>query len=77
MARQVAEVRFSSRAVVARPSLTLHELLNLKNGDIIPVSISRSVPLIVGNRLLAEGTVGEQNGRAAFMIEKISKEPTA
>lgn len=76
VARRMGDIRLSARTVVARPNLSLSELLNLKNGDVIPVNIARNLPLIVGNRVVAEGTIGEQNGRAAFMIEKMSKDHT-
>jgi flagellar motor switch protein FliM len=74
LARQMGHIRLPARTVLARPSLTLNELLNLRNGDVIPVNIARSLPLIVGNRVIAHGNVGEQNGRAAFMIESIVKD---
>ncbi|MGD9811277.1 MAG: flagellar motor switch protein FliM [Sphingobium sp.] len=72
LARQMGDIRMPARSVLARPTLTLDELLNLKNGDVIPVNIARHVPLIIGNRVLAQGTIGEQNGRSAFMIDKMS-----
>ncbi|MPT49287.1 MAG: flagellar motor switch protein FliM [Sphingobium sp.] len=78
LAQQMGGISFPTRTVLARPSLSLHELLNLKNGDVIPIGIARSLPLIVGNRVVAEGSVGEQNGRAAFMIENmLNKDPIA
>ena len=78
IARQMGDIRMPAKTVLARPNLTLSELLNLKNGDVIPVNIARNLPLIVGgSRVLAQGTIGEQNGRAAFMIEKMSKDYTA
>lgn len=72
LARQMGNIRLPAKTVLARPSLTLNELLNLKNGDVIPVNIERYLPLIVENRVLAQGTIGEQSGRAAFMIEKMN-----
>jgi flagellar motor switch protein FliM len=57
--------------VLARPNLSLAELMQLKAGDVIPVNIARSLPLIVGDRIVAHGTIGEQEGRAAFQIEKL------
>tara|TARA_R110000782_G_scaffold268393_1_gene364746 strand:+ start:10820 stop:11689 length:870 start_codon:yes stop_codon:yes gene_type:complete len=72
IARQMGDIRLPAKTVLARPSLTLDELLNLKSGDVIPVNIARHLPLFVGNRVIAEGTIGEQNGRAAFMIEKLN-----
>jgi flagellar motor switch protein FliM len=46
VARQMGDIRLPAKTVLARPSLTLTELLNLKNGDVIPVNIARSLPLI-------------------------------
>lgn len=77
LARQIGEVSLPAKSVLARPSLSLSELFNLKNGDVIPVSINRTLPLIIGNRVLAHGTIGEQNGRAAFRIETVSQGQTA
>ncbi len=62
------------RSVLARPEITVAQLLALKAGDVIPITLSQTVPLLVGNRRFAEGTIGEQDGRAAMMIETINKE---
>ena len=61
------------RSVLARPEMTVAELLALKVGDVIPITLSQTVPLLVGNRRFAEGTIGEQEGRAAMMIENLNK----
>lgn len=71
LARALEGVSFPVRSVVARPTLSVKELLALKPGDVIPITLAPRVPLIVGNRRLAEGTIGEQEGRAAFQIETI------
>ena len=71
MARALENVSFPVRSVIARPTLSVQELMALKVGDVIPITLSPRVPLIVGNRRLAEGTIGEQEGRAAFQIETI------
>lgn len=73
LGRQVNHVRFPARSVLARPSLSLSQLMQLEPGDVIPVQISRSLPLLVGNKVFAHGTIGEKEGRAAFMIEKLSE----
>jgi flagellar motor switch protein FliM len=72
LARQVRNVRLPARTVLARPNVTMSELMALKPGDVIPVHIARSLPLIVGDRIFAHGTIGEQDGRAAFLIEKLA-----
>ena len=71
MARALENVQFPVRSVVARPTLSVSELLALKPGDVIPITLAPKVPLFVGNRRLAEGSIGEQEGRAAFQIETI------
>ena len=70
--RQMRDIRLPARTVLARPSLSLAEVMQLQPGDIIPVQIARSLPLIVGDRVVAHGSIGDQDGRAAFMIEKLS-----
>jgi flagellar motor switch protein FliM len=71
MANALANVKLPVRSVLARPTLTVSELLDLKVGDVIPITLAPRVPLIVANRRLAEGTIGEQEGRAALRIEEI------
>jgi flagellar motor switch protein FliM len=70
--RRVQQVRLPVKTVLARPNLKMSELMALKPGDVIPIHISRHLPLIVGDRVYAHGTVGEQDGVAAFMIEKLA-----
>lgn len=67
----LGEVRIEARTVLARPELPLSELMQLQPGDVIPVSLPAHVPLLVGGRRIALGTVGEHEGRAALKIERI------
>jgi flagellar motor switch protein FliM len=69
----VGEVRIEARTVLARPELPLSELMQLQPGDVIPVSLPAHVPLLVGGRRIALGTVGEHEGRAALKIERIEQ----
>ena len=71
LAAAVGGVCVEARTVLARPELTLSELMRLRPGDVIPVSLPSHVPLLVEGRRIAIGTVGEQDGRAALMIERI------
>jgi len=70
--RRIEQVRLPVKTVLARPNLKMSELMALKPGDVIPIHIPRNLPLIVGDRVYAHGTVGEQDGVAAFMIEKLA-----
>jgi flagellar motor switch protein FliM len=65
----VLQVRLPIRSVFARPELSLEKLIALKPGDIIPVLMPRYVPISIGDRLFAHGSVGESNGRTAVKIE--------
>ncbi len=65
MVHALANVRLPVRSVLARPELTVADLMALKVGDVIPITLAPKVPLIVANRRLAYGTIGEQEGRAA------------
>ncbi|MGF7169862.1 flagellar motor switch protein FliM [Sphingobium xanthum] len=66
------DVRFPARTVLARPNLKISELVALKPGDVIPINIARHLPLLIGDRVFAHGSIGEQDGCAAFMIEKLA-----
>lgn len=69
----VGEVRIRARTVLARPELQLSELLQLRVGDVIPVSLPAQVPLLVEGRPIALGTIGDHDGRTALRIEKIQR----
>lgn len=73
MAGAMAEVFVPVRSILARPTMTLPELANLKPGDIIPIPPAQNIPLIIGDRTFARGSLGEQNGLAAFRIDHIQK----
>ncbi|MFC7499877.1 flagellar motor switch protein FliM [Enterovirga sp. GCM10030262] len=71
LASALSEVRLQARSVLARPNLSVAELLELKPGDVIPISVPALVPLLVAGRPVALGRIGDQDGRAALQIEKI------
>ncbi|MBL9069671.1 MAG: flagellar motor switch protein FliM [Sphingopyxis sp.] len=66
-------VRMPVRSVLARPEISLVKLLSLEVGDIIPLTIPRNVPVTVAGRNFAYGSIGEANGNAAIMIERIEE----
>jgi flagellar motor switch protein FliM len=74
---QIAEVletvQLPVRSVLARPELSVAQVMALRPGDVIPITIEPKVPLIVANRRLASGTIGEREGRAALMIDHIEQ----
>ncbi len=64
------QVYMPVRSVLARPTMDLSKLSRLAVGDILPVSPTDNVPLIVGDRVFARGSIGEQNGGVAFKIKQ-------
>lgn len=72
MAASVGQVRLNAHSVLARPSTTLSKLLTLAPGDVIPISMPKLEPLLVHGRVIAFGTIGEQNGHVALKIEKLT-----
>jgi flagellar motor switch protein FliM len=73
LAWAVEDVRLPVRSVLARPELTVAQLIALKPGDVIPINLAPKVPLLVGATRFAEGTIGEQEGRAALLVEAVGK----
>jgi flagellar motor switch protein FliM len=71
MAEALAHVRLPVRSVLARPEISVAQLLALKVGDVIPIQLAPRTPLLAGQRHIAEGMIGEQDGRAAMMIEHV------
>jgi flagellar motor switch protein FliM len=71
MAHALENVRLPVRSVLARPELSVSQLMQLKVGDVIPITLAPKAPLIVASRKFAHGTIGERDGRAALMIEQV------
>ncbi|SMF72635.1 flagellar motor switch protein FliM [Allosphingosinicella indica] len=71
LADALGDVRVQARSVLARPEISVSELVRLAEGDVIPVSLPASVPLLVEGRVIARGQIGDQDGRAALRIEKL------
>lgn len=72
MAAALGEVRLDARSVLARPTMQIHDLLKLAPGDLIPIALPTMVPLLVAGRVIAHGTIGDNDGRAALKIEKMA-----
>ncbi len=73
LTRAAMNVRFEIRSVLAEPVVPLSMLMNLKPGDVIPISFGTEVPIMVGNDRLGSGTVGTSNGHAAIQITQFAR----
>ena len=74
LTRAVMGVRFPIRSVLAEPMVPLSVLMDLKPGDVIPITLGADVPVMVGGDRLGAGTVGTSNGHAAIRLNSISRE---
>ena len=73
LTRAAMGVRFPVRSVLATPTLPLATLIELKPGDVIPISFGAEVPVMVGGDRLGFGTVGTSNGRAAVKLTSLTR----
>jgi flagellar motor switch protein FliM len=73
LTRAAMNVRFPIRSVLAEPVVKLTMLMDLKPGDVIPITISGDVPVMVGKNRLGCGTVGTSNGFAAIQLTSITR----
>ncbi len=55
-------------AVLVDMRIGFAELSNLQPGQILPVAVARSVPLKIGNKTIAHGTIGALDDRVAVQI---------
>lgn len=67
-------VQLPARTVLARSEVSFQQLMTMAPGDVLPLLLPAQIPLTVAGRCFAYGTLGEANGRAALMIEKMMKE---
>ncbi|MDO7841480.1 FliM/FliN family flagellar motor switch protein [Sphingomonas immobilis] len=71
LTRAAMEVSFPIRSVLAEPMISLSVLMDLKPGDVIPITVGTEVPVMVGKDRLGSGTVGTSNGKAAIRLNAI------
>lgn len=71
LTRAVMAVKLPVRSVLAEPVLSLGRLLELREGDVIPIEFGPEVPVMVASRRLGTGLVGTANGRAAVRLTQI------
>jgi flagellar motor switch protein FliM len=59
------------RVQLAELKLSAHRLMMLRPGQVLPLSVARSVPLMACGQRLATGSIGEQDDRIALQIERV------
>jgi flagellar motor switch protein FliM len=73
LTRVVMGVKFPIRSVLAEPVVSLGRLLELREGDVIPIDFGPEVPVMVASRRLGTGLVGTANGRAAVRLTQLEE----
>ncbi len=63
-----ADLPLSASARLVDMAMPLHRLARLEPGMVLPIMVARSVPLQVGEVVLARGTVGEVDDQVALQI---------
>lgn len=64
------DIPLKLKATIVDMRVPLSRLEGLKIGDVIPVALARQVPLSVGDKVIALGTVGELDDRVALQITR-------
>ncbi|MFO6430876.1 FliM/FliN family flagellar motor switch protein [Erythrobacter sp. W302b] len=70
MARPFADMSLPLHVVLAEIDLSLARLQTLAPGDMIPLAMGRQVPLMVGETVLAHGSVGTSEDRMAIRLTR-------
>ena len=71
LAARAGDIAMPTKSVIARPQLSVGQVMALRVGDVIPIPVPRHVPLLVADRRVATGTIGERDGRVAFMVDRM------
>lgn len=64
----VSQVELSTTATLVDMAIPLHRIVALQPGAMLPVTIHRSVPLSIGDTIIAHGAVGMLEERVALEI---------
>lgn len=69
-----AAIPLPLHVVLAEVDLSLARLQTLAPGDCLPLAMGRQVPLMLGNRLVAHGSIGTLEDRMAIRLTRIPAE---
>ena len=71
------DIPLTLRAKLVDMTMPMRRLAALEVGAVLPVTVARSVPLMVGEQTIATGTIGELDDRIALRIDQRLIEETA
>lgn len=67
------DVELPVRSILAEPMVPFRKIIDLKVGDVIPISVPEELQMLVEKISFGIGTPGESNGNAALRIRAISQ----
>jgi flagellar motor switch protein FliM len=71
-AEPFAGIPLPMRAILVDMAMPVSALANLAPGTVIPVSVARSVPLMIGDQVIGHGSVGSMDDRTALQLARIN-----
>ena len=71
LSQPFGDMPLSVRAVLVDMSVPFSRISDLQPGDVLPVSVARSVPLQVGDQVIASGTIGAMDDRVAVQLTQV------
>lgn len=77
MIGRAGHVPLPVRSEIAGISMPAARLLALQPGDVLPIAMPRSIPLLVGGQRFASASMGEWQGSAALRIETLNESYSA
>ncbi|HTY98376.1 MAG TPA: FliM/FliN family flagellar motor switch protein, partial [Rhodocyclaceae bacterium] len=77
LGQELQEAQIELQVALAKTKLTLGEVVNLKVGDVIPISIEDTVLAMVSGVPVMECRYGIRNGQYALKIERFAAQDEA
>ena len=74
LSKPFADIALNLRAVLVNCEIPVSQIAHLQRGQVLPVTIARSVPLWVEGAEFAKGTVGTVDENTAFKIKTILRD---
>lgn len=71
LSKAMEDIELNLRARLVDMAVPAGRLMSLAPGQVLPISVARSVPLFAGNMRVATGSVGELDDRVALQLETV------
>lgn len=71
LSKQIQSAEIELTAVLGHAKTTVDHVLKMKNGDIIPLEVGETIPVMVDNVPVMECKYGASNGQYALKVERM------